>query len=866
MAKLPTYVSNESVQTSPSGVQASEEAFGGGRANGLGALAQGIDQAGNIIERRKEQTENLWVEGAVSKARAEWITEMDKRQREAGDGASGFTPKLAEDFATFASKSLDNAPTGSAQRLLKGHLDQLGNHLTEQAMHFEAAQRVAQTIRQTNQVIDNDAMVAYRDLNTLFPLMEKNNKLINSLDGRMDPAHREATHVRNQQELISSALRGTGDRNPNEGIALIDSGKLDGKMDATALISLREHLLQKAKTKTDLQTWDAKNSIEGALAQVEDGKGFPLGADGLPTTPAKLAAQLGGTPGQIADRTKELEQKFQFAAVYGVSKNRAMFANPQMAQAIVDHAAPRPNPTEPDYGTRPDGSKKANGFLGPIQRPDGTTMTELSVSTDLKDSSGKVIDFPTIVPTTTPAELEILKNSKPGEPLPKEIIQKAENFAKQRIAAGKSPFASNSEAPANPMTPAYVANEVGDVVPSTLNYKDQQILHAKLQEFVSKTQHAFKEDPGGYVQQSPDVKNSFDAAQLAFQNKDPQAPAMMQEAIQKSLVLQTQMGARPYDLSPLSKTQLAGISADIMKNSDPNALRQTFTNLEATYKGYARDIMDATMHLPKGQAPDFKYIFAAKNANNPTTFNTIVSTIQELKKDPQIYNEAIEKSSTSGMDLKKEFDNGVYFPDAPAAKVANAMALTTDGNEWGSQFKSMVSDVAKHLLVSGDAKTPAEALKYANGMLIDANYADLPSVNGRSFTVPRNNENNRPYSPDEVQRIKANAEVLPKIMGNMLGSHILTTTGTEAGIVNLKDRGIWVTKKDHVELWADYGPLMGRSPVTVKDGRLSNAPDAKPLAFSFEKLSRQVYQEGVKQSSDPTDLPVNINPFSGSAD
>jgi hypothetical protein len=105
-----------------------------------------------------------------------------------------------------------------------------------------------------------------------------------------------------------------------------------------------------------------------------------------------------------------------------------------------------------NFGLRPDGSPKGDGFLGVLNRPDGTgVMTEFSVSSsDLVDTDGKEIDFPTLVPTLTPEEVQaILTLPEDGE-LPEPIFLKALAHARERLQAGKSPFAEPGESPASP--------------------------------------------------------------------------------------------------------------------------------------------------------------------------------------------------------------------------------------------------------------------------------------------------------------------------------------------------------------------------------------------------------------------------------
>ncbi len=104
--------------------------------------------------------------------------------------------------------------------------------------------------------------------------------------------------------------------------------------------------------------------------------------------------------------------------------------------------------------TRPDGSKKSKrGYLGPIKRDDGSVMTEYSTNVDdlnkafgnskfaYTDKRGvKVVDFPTLVPTLTKQEVEIMRTLPEGEPIPRTILFKAADHAAMRLQQGKSPF------------------------------------------------------------------------------------------------------------------------------------------------------------------------------------------------------------------------------------------------------------------------------------------------------------------------------------------------------------------------------------------------------------------------------------------
>lgn len=98
----------------------------------------------------------------------------------------------------------------------------------------------------------------------------------------------------------------------------------------------------------------------------------------------------------------------------------------------------------PNYGTRFNSTdQKGDGFLGPLQRPDGSAvMSEYSIGVQI---NGKETEIPTLVPTLTKQEVQTILTMKDGAKVPDAIVQKARAYAEQRIAAGKSPFASAGE-------------------------------------------------------------------------------------------------------------------------------------------------------------------------------------------------------------------------------------------------------------------------------------------------------------------------------------------------------------------------------------------------------------------------------------
>lgn len=115
-------------------------------------------------------------------------------------------------------------------------------------------------------------------------------------------------------------------------------------------------------------------------------------------------------------------------------------------------AAPAPA-AAPAFGARPDGSQKGTGWLGVLNLPNGDVATEYSMQSDAVKKDGKRVDFPTLVPTLTKSEVDLMvKDIIPnGKDIPEPIVQKAIAHAKARLAEGKSPFADEVSTAAKPV-------------------------------------------------------------------------------------------------------------------------------------------------------------------------------------------------------------------------------------------------------------------------------------------------------------------------------------------------------------------------------------------------------------------------------
>lgn len=146
--------------------------------------------------------------------------------------------------------------------------------------------------------------------------------------------------------------------------------------------------------------------------------------------------------------------RFSAADIEGVAPLPVVLKRPPMqANGVSGPATVTNSPAKPitvdrnTWDLRPDGTKKGDGFLGVLQRPDGVVMSEYSIadSEKLKDAKGNYLDYPTLVPTLTKQEVQTILNLKEGEDVPASIKRKAEAHALARVAKGEPVWAQPGE-------------------------------------------------------------------------------------------------------------------------------------------------------------------------------------------------------------------------------------------------------------------------------------------------------------------------------------------------------------------------------------------------------------------------------------
>lgn len=206
-----------------------------------------------------------------------------------------------------------------------------------------------------------------------------------------------------------------------------------------------------------IKAFDAKRSQKAppwpvAGAAQEPSEELPQ-AQNAPTPISPITARIRAfDSGQSMEMaTSQAKVSRAFGGPFAVPPMESPQPGQAVAQAMIDQpptlteggqliAAEKQRLQQPfEPGREPQMRRKGPGFWGTLQRPDGQTSTELSIGVEF---DGKETEIPSLVPTLTRAEVDhMLAGNKPTL----EIVRKAVEHAKKRMAEGKDVFAQEGE-------------------------------------------------------------------------------------------------------------------------------------------------------------------------------------------------------------------------------------------------------------------------------------------------------------------------------------------------------------------------------------------------------------------------------------
>lgn len=428
MAQIPM-LDMPQVQTAPlPGVrinaQPTPAAFGAGVAQGLGNAAFDV---GAVELRQKADADSMATTAALVSVQASYDSGMTTYKSLAGHDAIASADKTKTDFKN---KLLE----------IRG-----GMASADQQRDF-----------------DLHAMSVYENFNAQVDAHERGQWLA------LEDTNNKAAHAQSVQSAAIATMngevriRGQAVRDANGFPDWSSTGMLDvGSIATTKMLAKRNNAAFAVRMKPYLgmdaaryvELADQKSLsdinvavIDGLLAKGDDQTAkayFDQNRRDL------SAAEMPGTEDKVLNAYTLGESQRQGASSWGSAEGATINDRKAAALAAVSGDVP------PDW-KRADGSTKGTGFLGVLKRPDGGVSSELSIGVEI---DGKEAEIPTLVPGLTAKENDYLLGTPESQIATADpaifagIQDKAVAHARDRIAAGKSPFANDSGPSRGPALP-----------------------------------------------------------------------------------------------------------------------------------------------------------------------------------------------------------------------------------------------------------------------------------------------------------------------------------------------------------------------------------------------------------------------------
>lgn len=212
---------------------------------GAGAMAA-ASAIGDIRAKAaqiQEQRETVWAARESARMRERWVRRSFEMEQEAEDGAPGYAAALQAEFERERNELISSAPSDLARARIETSMYSLGGSLSDRALRFEAAERVAyrQDLVQDTFALDTNAILTSPDLAEAAL-----GDAISMIEGMGLPAQAQRDLITTARSQYRSAeLRGIIDRNPAAGYDALTSGRYDADLDPQA----KSQLLQFAESR-----------------------------------------------------------------------------------------------------------------------------------------------------------------------------------------------------------------------------------------------------------------------------------------------------------------------------------------------------------------------------------------------------------------------------------------------------------------------------------------------------------------------------------------------------------------------------------------------------------------------------------------
>src|SRR5215472_13691534 len=154
------------------------------------------EQLGGALETVARGDAARYTMDVASRSQEQWLAHLKQMQESAPAGAPGFTGQVMDDYGKYMRETMKAAPNRLTQRMLQPHLSELGLHLQNQAMGFEAASRKEHSITTAQQSAERGANVVMNDSREYDNQLAQQVGGINALNVDGDEKEKLALHAK----------------------------------------------------------------------------------------------------------------------------------------------------------------------------------------------------------------------------------------------------------------------------------------------------------------------------------------------------------------------------------------------------------------------------------------------------------------------------------------------------------------------------------------------------------------------------------------------------------------------------------------------------------------------------------------------
>lgn len=293
------------------------------------ALAGAIGQAGQQYLESQAATYSAKM---LSTIQDQWTLKFQDAKANAGDGAPGFTPKVLKNYDADVNAALKEAPSPVAKKFLGERLTAYRNSLANQAMNFEAGERVSYATDVAKQSVDSAGNELLNNPNVFGERLAERKALIDAMP--LDPDAKRKLNEYAQQTMARFATTAKMNQDPYGTFEQLSSANPTDLYVKALSPELRLQLMQQSDSLIKQRVNDARQ-----LESLRD-KHESQVIDGLVKDGDKLAA-TGQLTAKWIEQNRDILPENEYRYFYNQLKGpgeEATKSNPRVFAPLLERA------------------------------------------------------------------------------------------------------------------------------------------------------------------------------------------------------------------------------------------------------------------------------------------------------------------------------------------------------------------------------------------------------------------------------------------------------------------------------------------------------------------------------------------------